>query len=77
MTLVPLPELLRDEAHGLLVPPGDPVALADRIARLLRDPELARRLGCAARQKAQEQYSRPAMVRRFEEFYTRLVSRAG
>ena len=72
-----MPELLRDEAHGLLVPPGDPAALADRIARLLRDPELARRLGCAARQRAQAQYSRPAMVRRFEEFYTRLVSRAG
>ena len=71
-----MPDVLHDETHGLLVPPGDPVALADRIARLLRDPHLARRLGSAARRRANEHYSRPAMVRRFEDFYTRLVSRA-
>ncbi len=71
-----MPDVLHDETHGLLVAPGDPVALADQIARLLRDPPLARRLGAAARQRANEHFSRPAMVRRFEEFYTRLVSRA-
>jgi L-malate glycosyltransferase len=72
-----MPDVLHDGVHGLLTPPGDPVALAERITCYLRDPSLARRLGSAARQRANEHYSRHAMVRRFEAFYTRLVSRAG
>jgi glycosyltransferase involved in cell wall biosynthesis len=66
------PELLGDGRYGLLVPPGDAQALAAAIGKLLRQPDLARRLGAAARRRACERYSREAMVRRFEEFYTRL-----
>jgi glycosyltransferase involved in cell wall biosynthesis len=66
------PELLADGEHGLLVPPGDPAALAAAIGKLLRQPELARRLGAAARRRARERYSREAMVRRFEAFYASL-----
>ena len=36
-----LPEMLQDGA-GSLAPPGDPGALADAVARLLEDPDLAR-----------------------------------
>ena len=67
------PELIEDGVHGLLVPPGDAPALADAIARLLADRDLACRLGLAARARAESRYSRTAMVRRFEDFYTRLV----
>jgi glycosyltransferase involved in cell wall biosynthesis len=59
---------------GLLVPPGDDGALAEAIARLLRDPALARRLGAAARRRAGERYGREAMVRRFEDFYLSLAA---
>jgi glycosyltransferase involved in cell wall biosynthesis len=69
------PELIADGVHGLLVPPGDPGKLAEAIQRLLDDRKLAERLGMAARQRAEELYSREAMVRRFEEFYLALVSR--
>jgi glycosyltransferase involved in cell wall biosynthesis len=37
------------EETGLVVPAGDPQALAEAIVRLLRDGELARRLGAAGR----------------------------
>jgi len=44
--------LVEHERTGLLVPPGDPVALRAAIERLLADVELRRRLGRAARTKA-------------------------
>ena len=41
-------DYVRDGENGLLVEPGDAAALADAIARLLRNPDLARRLAAAA-----------------------------
>ena len=38
-------ELLRDEESALLVPPGDPAALAAAVRRLAGDEELSRRIG--------------------------------
>ncbi len=42
-------DLVTDGVEGLLVPPGDPEALAAAIARVLSEPGLAERLGAAAR----------------------------
>jgi glycosyltransferase involved in cell wall biosynthesis len=66
-------QLISDGVEGLLVPPGDARALAGAIEQLLQSPERARNLGLAARRRAQQQYSREAMVRRFEGFYEDLV----
>jgi len=65
--------LLHDGVDGLLVPPGDPGRLAAAIRRLVEDPALRVRLGAAARRRAEQDYSRQAMVRRFERFYQGLV----
>ena len=40
--------------------------------RVLKNPDLARRLGEAARRRVRERYSREAMVERFTDFYERL-----
>jgi glycosyltransferase involved in cell wall biosynthesis len=69
------PELIEDGVHGLLVPPGDEAALASALDRLLRDPPLTCRLADAARRRAQQRYSREAMVRRFEDFFVGLAGR--
>jgi glycosyltransferase involved in cell wall biosynthesis len=71
------PDLIEDGLQGLLVPPEDPVTLAHALRYLLSQPERARQLGEVARQKALERFSRPAMVRRFEEFYLRLLHGPG
>lgn len=42
---------------GLLVPPGEPRELRQAIEQLLGDPELAARLGAAARELARDRYS--------------------
>jgi glycosyltransferase involved in cell wall biosynthesis len=44
-----IPELVRDGVDGLLVPPGDPAALAAAVSRVLGDPALGARLGRSGR----------------------------
>jgi glycosyltransferase involved in cell wall biosynthesis len=68
-------QMIEHGVHGLLVPAGAPALLAAAINRLLDDANLAQRLGDAARRRAWEQYSREAMVRRFEDFYLSLLGR--
>ncbi len=47
-----IPNLVEDGVSGLLVPPGEPAALADAIVRVLSDRALAERLGDGARAAA-------------------------
>jgi len=46
-----------DDETGYLVPPKDPEALASRLARLLSDPALRRRMGRAARRRIEDHYT--------------------
>jgi glycosyltransferase involved in cell wall biosynthesis len=47
-----VPQMLEDEVDALLVPPGDPGALAEAMTRLASDPALRERLGRAAKQRS-------------------------
>ncbi len=44
-------------------------ALCDKIKTLLHDPALRRKMGQAARQSAEQQYSWPVIVKRYEELW--------
>ncbi|MGQ9576949.1 MAG: glycosyltransferase [Thermoguttaceae bacterium] len=68
-------ELIEDGVHGLLVPPGDPAAVAAAVERLLGDPALAARLAAAARTRARHQFTAEAMVHSHESFYRTLRNR--
>lgn len=48
---------VNDSVTGYLIPSRDPAALADRLARLHRHPELARAMGEAGRRRACERYT--------------------
>lgn len=63
-----------DEA-GLIVPPADTVGLASAMERLLRNPELARRLGDLARRRASTVFPIGAMVDQHIEIYESLYRR--
>jgi glycogen(starch) synthase len=49
-----IPEVVEHGRTGLLVKPGDPAALAAAIDAVVGDPEVARRMGAAARERAPE-----------------------
>ena len=67
-------EVLADGVDGLLVAESDPVALADALERLLRDPEHAARMAAAARRVAVERHGRVLMNQRYEDLFRGLVA---
>jgi phosphatidyl-myo-inositol alpha-mannosyltransferase len=58
---------------GLLVPPGDPDALAEAVAELLGDEARRERLGRSGRAIAQERYSWEGIAKRLAELYESLT----
>ncbi len=64
-----------NEETGLLVPPGDPRALADALVALAEDEPRRRALGVAARRVALERYSWDEVARRLREIYEALAER--
>ncbi len=69
-----VPEVLTDGNQALLVPAGDAPALAEAVARLLDDAELAARLGKAARRRLVEHYSGAKVAEALEAQYARLAA---
>jgi glycosyltransferase involved in cell wall biosynthesis len=65
-------DVMTDET-GLLVPPGDPAALADGVESLLADEERRERQGAAARRLAEERYAWDGIARRLAEIYGALA----
>jgi glycosyltransferase involved in cell wall biosynthesis len=66
-------EAVRNEETGLLVPAGDPTALAAGVRRLLGDADLRSRLGEQGRRLVLERFTAAHMARRFEGLYADLA----
>jgi glycosyltransferase involved in cell wall biosynthesis len=65
-----IPALVEDEQQGLLVSTHSPEEVADRLARLIVDPELRRRLGRSGR----ERYLREFTLRKWTDSMARVFS---
>lgn len=52
-----IPELIESGSNGLLVPPNNPLLLADALDQLLNAPELREKLARGARAKMEERFS--------------------
>jgi len=69
-----IPDAVVDGTTGVLVPPEDPVALAEAISALLRDPSKRTEMGRRARARALDRFGVARMARSYEELYRRLPS---
>ncbi len=68
-----LPEIVHDGETGLLIPPKDPEALAQSLARVLEEPGLAQGLGQKARQQVLKKYSLERLGQVVNAAYDELV----
>ncbi len=64
-----VPDVIDDGVHGLVVPERNPDALAAAIMRLLANPDLAKRLGAAARTRVERELTWERTAERFEEVF--------
>lgn len=68
-----VPDMLTHRESALLVPPHDPIALANALVELLVDRGLAERLGGAARARHRQGYQPATMTRALEACFAELA----
>ena len=66
-------ELLTDGENALLVPPGDPAALAAAMRRVAGEPEIGRRLSAAGRLVYEERASEDVLGPRWRALIEELL----
>jgi glycosyltransferase involved in cell wall biosynthesis len=52
-----LPDIVLNGETGFLVPPKDAKSIAERLERLISDPDLRRTMGAAGRRRYQEKFT--------------------
>lgn len=66
-----IPEAVKEDLTGFLVPPYSPTALAEKVEKILEDPSLRNRLSKSARKKIKEGFSWekviPSLIEVFQE----------
>jgi len=68
------PELVEEDRSGLLVPARNPGRFAAALERILRDPDLAARLGRGGRARVESGFTVEKRLDRVEDLYARLIA---
>jgi glycosyltransferase involved in cell wall biosynthesis len=66
-----IPEIVKNDYNGFLVPKNDPEALAIKITELINDPYLRIKMGNCGRRRFEEQYT----VENFEENFVSVLNK--
>jgi len=69
-----VPELVRNGMTGILVPPADPVALAEGILYLINHPREGKRMGRQAHEMVKKNFCVDAMADRIHQLYQDLLT---
>ena len=67
-------DVVTDSINGYLVPVKDPIALAEKLKVLIEDKDLRLKMGRAAREKAEKEFSVDDVIKKHLEIYQELVS---
>lgn len=70
-----IPEILKNNDTGLLVPAGDPLALAQAVARILDGPDFARKMARRAQAEAHAHLTWEANAQKTEAIYRRVLGK--
>jgi glycosyltransferase involved in cell wall biosynthesis len=68
-----VPDVVEDGEDGFLVEPGDPSALAERLARLAAEPQLRERMGEHGRSRVPQRYAVERLVDDIDRLYRELL----
>jgi glycosyltransferase involved in cell wall biosynthesis len=68
------PEQIVDGVTGILVPPGDPAALAVALGALAGEPDVRARMGDAGRERFAERFEACVAVEAYATLYRRLLA---
>ena len=68
-----IPEVVIDNRHGFLVPPKQPLELANAIEKIALNPALRSEMGQAGKLRVQTNFSFNAMMHSYSELYNRLT----
>lgn len=68
-----IPDVIESGRNGLLIKPADSVQLAEAIARVIDDREMAQKLTSNAREVVEQRYSVDTMVARYAALFESLV----
>jgi len=71
-----IPESITSGEDGILVPPGDPVLLAEKTLGLLHDPQLANQLGKQARITIHNKFRMDQMICGFQQLYSSVIEKS-
>jgi len=72
-----VPDLIADGVTGRLVPPGDPMALANALLARFREPERARQMADLARHQVLERHQASRLVADIDELYRASLANPG
>jgi len=68
-----IPDAVIDGETGILVPEESPVDLADALTLLFKNPDMRKKMGRAARERARRQLSPDAIAKQFQSEFTSLA----
>jgi glycosyltransferase involved in cell wall biosynthesis len=71
-----IPELVEDGVTGLLVLPGNPLALVVAMARVLEDDAFAAELARSARERVERSFSLAGEAQRLGDLFAESIARA-
>lgn len=67
-------ELLKDEEYGFLVPPNNPIALAQAMLRLMNLSEIERsNMGAAGRQHIEQNYTLDSSLKKWDSLLHQIL----